>query len=78
MGFYYGPSTPPSRWAIWKRRIARYIPQFIKNWWNDVAEIVAVTRVVMGIIMPVFGMMIAFTLFCVGMMFLYSALGGGR
>ena len=74
MGFYYGPSTPPSRCTALKRRIGRYIPQFVKNWWDDVAEIVAITRVVMGIIMPVFAMMVAFMMFCAFMMFLYSLL----
>lgn len=75
MGFYYGPSTPPSRWTALKRRIGRYIPQFLKNWWNDVAEIAAITRVVLGIIMPVFGLMVAFVVFCMGVMYLYSLLG---
>ena len=75
MGFYYGPSTPPSRWTVWKRRIGKYIPQFLKNWWDDVAEIIAVTRVVLSIILPVVGMMLAFSALCIGMMVLYSMLG---
>lgn len=78
MGFYYGPSTPPSRWTIWRQRIARHLPQWLKNWWADVAEIVAISRIVFGIIMPVFAMMMAFALACVGVLFLYMFLAGPR
>lgn len=78
MGFYYGPSSPPpSRFTLWRRKVGRYIPQFIKNWWDDVAEIFAITRVVLGIILPVFGIMVAFVMGCIAIMVIFSWFSSG-
>ena len=78
MGYYYVPGggpTPPEH-PRWWHRLVRYIPEPIKNWWADMVEVSAVTRVVFSVLAPILGLMFAFVLFCTAAVLLYSFLVG--
>lgn len=78
MGYYLPSDRPPSRWQRWTRRLGKYVPHWLKSWWQDISEIVAITRVVLGIILPVVGLLMVFVLLCAGALLVLAALGSGR
>ena len=77
MGFYYmSDGGPPPRPRRWWQRLGKYVPGWLKTWWDDVREISAITRVVFSIIVPIIGLLIGFVLLCTGSLFLFSWLTG--
>ena len=55
MGFYY-QGEPPRR----PNRLARLVPGPVRRFLSDVHEVVVITRVVFGLLLPVLGVMFAF------------------
>ena len=67
MGFYY-PDQPPDKESRWNK----YIPRWLKRWWADTAEILMVTRMVFGIILPVIGVLVGFVIVIALLVFLLN------
>ena len=73
MGFYYLDKPPDEPESGWKR----YIPGWLKSWWEDASEVFMVTRMVFGIILPILGVLIGFVVIFAGLVFLLSLCSSG-
>lgn len=72
MGFYYLDKPPDEPEAGWKK----YIPGWLKRFWEDTSEVFMMTRMVFGIILPVLGVLLAFVFIFAGLIFLLSLCSG--
>ena len=68
MGFYY-QDQPPKR-PHW---LARHTPGPVKRFLNDTHEVVIITRVVFGLLLPVLGVVLAFVGVFMGLIWLLNA-----
>ncbi len=72
MGFYYLDKPPDQPEPRWKR----YIPNWLKRWWEDTHEVLMMTKLVFSIILPVLGVLLAFVVVFGGLIFLLSLCSG--
>ena len=58
MGFYYADRPPekPSR--------GRFIPGWLKRFWNDTLEVLVIIQVAYSLILPIIGVLFGFVLIC--------------
>ncbi len=75
MGFYYMDGQPPEK----PNRFAKYVPQWLKNFWADTLEILIVIKLVFSIILPVLGVIVGFVVVLAVLVSLMSmCAGSGR
>ena len=71
MGYYYA-DRPPERGVWWKK----LIPGWLKRFWADSQEVIVITQVVFGLLLPILGVLIGFIVVFAGLVFLLGRCTG--
>lgn len=66
---YYDMGRPPKGPPKW-------LPKWFVKWLADWQEVYILTRMALGIVLPIFGLLVSFALLCLGGIFLLSWLTG--